>query len=637
MTVLPLGIGNADAALTILGDSCDYFQQFRELTENVIDQAVAAPNQLFNCEWSYEKGIYANGLSFGDLVVPAGTFKLACVDNGPGMSEATLTGPINNLFNSGTGHDKGNFGIGAKVAGLSSNAFNQLGLFFITKQQNKDALCALLTPQGLTQLEVYDGDGDTDLFPVLPCDALGVQVPDIIRSSGHGTAVVLLGHSADQDTVSPPCQIWNDLSGKKNVWLNQYLSRRYFQFPENLTVSGFELGVDKNLTPYQSNGNNTTHCSKRPVRSFDHFLQVTSGLQGEIQLSNATAYWFVIDSSANKNTTLFEHMMGSSDRSGSAVLWRDELYGREPAANLGKFGVYTGERNVFIMIKPDEHLISSDATRTTLSIHGESIHNKYMRDWAVEFRKQIKDTELGEWLAAQGHKQSGDSRNRILTALKKFGASVKVKGFRLDDKFGEVSVARSLIGKPAVDPNTDGASGSQRNGSGKGHPHLNLPVTIDTRGQAIGSPIDTDAAPDVIWKDKGEFAEGARTAAKYSPSGDNPLGVLILNRDFKFFGDLRAMLYKTVLQYSKSNDFTEQQLMQICENLVHHAVARDMSEIILRAYINAKAFGNKWHQDRLDELFSDATLTAMTLRSSTTIPFLAELFRGSAQAWLHVQ
>lgn len=632
MTTLPLEIRNANAALEILGESCDFFQQFRELTENVADQARQHPDQQIICDWSFERGVYDNGFNFGSIEIPANTYKLACVDNGPGMNEATLMGPIRSLFNSGTGHDQGNFGIGAKVAGLSRHAGNGLGLLFITKEAGKEAICAVLTSQGLIQQDVLVDD-EVEPWAVVPCALLGLKVPKIIKKNGHGTAVVLLGDNPSDDTVKPFDKVWGSLSGKKRVWFPQYIMRRYYSFPSNLAVSGFEVAALTDGSDfYQQDGKSV---QSRPARPFSYFIQQAATLSGEIPLTGATAEWHVVDGSAN--STLTTHMMTAADRSGLAVQWRGELYEREPATGLAKFGIYTGERTVFILVHPDADTVSSNATRDALYIDGCAVRGDFMRKWAGEFRSKIKDTPLGEWMAARGQKQSGDMRNRMIEVLRQVGANLKVKGFQIGASKDQVAVSASATGVPAVNPNADGASSSDHTGKGKGTASHNLPVTIDPRGQMIGSPSNTDCAPDVNWQGKEEFDEGVRTAGKYAKSGENPLGILVLNRDFKFFGELRSMLLTTVKRYSKAQDFTDEQLLAICQNLVEHAVGCQMSEAVLRAYLNAKVFGNQWSADKLDELFEPKIVTAMSLHSSTTVPYMVELFRGTAKEWLNVK
>ena len=636
MTTLPLEIRNAGAALSILGQSCDYFQQFRELTENVIDQARSHPEWTVTCKWSHDEGIYTNGLTFGDLKIPAGTLKLSCIDNGPGMDEATLTGPIRSLFNSGTGHDQGNFGIGAKVAGLSANAGNDLGMFFITKQAGKPAICALLTRNGLTQIEV-NCDGSTEPWAVLPCAVLGIEVPKLIQKAGHGTAVILLGALEGQHTVKPDMRIWEALPGKKIVWLPQYLIRRYSSFPSNFELKGFEVGaISESGELYETNGNNKTPITQRPVRGFNEFLNDFNEEHGTIPLNGATASWFILKDKLN-DKTLTGHMMTPQDRSGMAVEYCGELYEREPAVNLGKFGIYTNERRVFIKITPDSKLVAPNATRDSLYVEGKPLHAGLIREWAMEFREKVKDTELGAWLSRQGQKQSGDARNRMIDLLRQMGASLKISGFQLNEKKGDVTVTTTQAGIPAVNPTEKGASDTTKDGKGKGEPSQNLPVMIDPKGQMIGSPSNTDCAPDIVWKEASEFELGIRQAGKYALSGENPLGMLILNKDYKFFGELRKMLYNSASNYAASKDFTEEQMLAICQNLVEYVVQCDLAECVLRAYLNAKVLGSQWSQDQLDELFTPAFLSASCLRSSSTVPQMVEMFRHSAKEWLNVK
>ena len=636
MTTLPLEIRNANAALSILGESCDYFQQIRELTENVADQARQYPDQKIQCVWSYEKGILEKGFRFGSLEIPAGTLKLACVDNGPGMDEKTLTGPIRSLFNSGTGHDHGNFGIGAKVAGLSRHAANGLGLLFITKRADGEALCAVLTSDGLLQQDVLVGD-DLESWPVVSCAAMGIPVPRMIKKAGHGTAVVLLGDTPEADTVKPPAKVWAGLSGKKATWILQYLLRRYYSFPSNLEVHGCEVAAHSNTGDfYKTNGGNALPVTGRPVRSFKKLLSEYSLESGSIQLSGAVAEWYVLDQT-RKTETFFGHMCGADDRSGAAVEWHDELYERERASNLGKFGIYIGEDKVFILVKPEPSTVASNATRDALYIDGRPVRGDYMREWATEFRSKVKDTELGSWLSAQGHRQSGDLRNRMMRALGNCGALSKMRGFRLASDEGATKVSESSTGRPAVDPTKEGSSRSRTGkGRGDGGSH-SLPVTVDPRGNLLGSPVENDCAPDIMWEEKDSFDGTVHVAGAYSLSGDNELGVLRLNRDFKFFGDLKAMLLKAVRRQHKSGDFSEEVLLQICQNIVEYAVQCEMAEAILRASLNAKTLGSQWDRERLDELFTPEVLAVMTLRSSTTIPYMVELFRGSAKEWIDVK
>lgn len=633
MSTLPLQIRNAEAALSILGDTCDYFQQIRELTENVADQARAYPNKKITCNWGYESGIYEKGFRFGDIEIPSNTYKLACVDNGPGMKEKTLTGPIRSLFNSGTGHENGNFGIGAKVAGLSRHASNSIGLLFITKTAGCDAVCAVLTSDGLIEHDV-ETDDEIEPWAVVPCKILGVKVPRIIEKAGHGTAVVMLGDTPDRDTVKPIQKVWEKLEGKKRVWLPQYITRRYMRFPNNLTVSGFEVGAKtQGASYYEGDGIKVT---SRPARPFEEFLKHFKERSGTIKLKEANADWYIIKENSEKHT-FTGHMMTAQDRSGLAVEWRNELYERETAAGLAKFGVYVGERRVFVVIRPDENIVSSNATRDALYIEGRAVRNDYMRDWAIQFRSKIKDTKLGEWLASQSHRQSGDSRNRLIDVLRKCGAQLKVKGFYLGQKESQVHVSVTPTGCPAVDPTQKGASSAHSGKNGNGDGSLNVPVTINPHGKHLGSPAHTDCAPDIIWDTKKSFNDSTRTPGVYAPTSENPLGILRLNKDFKFFGDLKRMLLESIRVYRKAQDFTEEQQLQICQNLVEHTVGCEMAEAILRAYQNAKTLGNKWSQESLEELFDEKTLTVMTLRSSTTVPYMVDEFRGNGQEWINVK
>ena len=55
------------------------------------------------------------------------------------------------------------------------------------------------------------------------------------------------------------------------------------------------------------------------------------------------------------------------------MLWRDELYEREPAGALAKFGIYAGERQVSLIIRPAGQMVEPDATRINLRINGTPV------------------------------------------------------------------------------------------------------------------------------------------------------------------------------------------------------------------------------------------------------------------------
>lgn len=647
MSNLSLEIKNAGVALSILGNSCDYFQQFRELTENVADQAQLHPELKIVATWDYERSIEANGLTWGDLHIPAGSLKLACTDNGPGMNQATLEGPIRSLFNSGSGYDRGNFGIGAKIACLSKNAGNKLGILIITKVIGHDAQVCLLSNQGLAGYPITDEDGEVQMWPVVTAKFAGIEVPQLITRNGHGTCVVLLGDTPERNTIIPPKDVWAQLElkgeGKRNLWLVSYFKRRYYALPSNMKLSAFELETlpkldnetqDWDLAPIPATGRQKPTQSRGHQVTYQGFLQEFGELSGQIEVTNAVIDWYVIRKAPTQ--TNYQHMIAPKDRSGAAVLWRDELYEREPATALAKFGIYVGERQVSLIIRPKDEMVEPDATRINLRVNGSPVAGDYMRTWANEFRNKVKDTDLGSWMASQGSSQSGDSRNKMLEQLKQFGCNLKIKGLRLVSEAEDPQPASTAgSGVPAVMDGV-GASGNARNGQGPGEgSQRNAPVTHDPAGNLIGIASQTDCAPDVQWLHKDDFSQGDRQAGRYTPGDDdNPLGKLVLNHDYRFIGELTGMLYKQVFRYAQAKVFSEKQLLDICTNLVKHYVAQDLCEIVLRCFKNEKALGNQWVFRSLDETLSPEVITAMTLRSSTVVPVMIERFRANAGAWL---
>src|SRR4051812_31119772 len=99
-------VDNIGFMLERLGRDCDDLQFLRELTQNSIEA------EATTIQWDYDWATYA----------ATGTYKLACIDNGSGMTPEDMRRYINHLSASGQRQAlDANYGVGAKVAAATRN------------------------------------------------------------------------------------------------------------------------------------------------------------------------------------------------------------------------------------------------------------------------------------------------------------------------------------------------------------------------------------------------------------------------------------------------------------------------------------------------------------------------------------
>ncbi len=150
--------------------------------------------------------------------------------------------------------------------------------------------------------------------------------PDPIKE--NGTMVVLLGKSAEEDTMVAPRK-----TTMPKKWLLRYLNSRFYRFPEGIKVTareGWELPKgDK-------------HNFLRTVTGQGPWLDDNNVGHGTVRLEDkrVNVRWWIIDEQADVNSGHYTpggHM---------AMLFQDELYemvhGNAGYARLQSFGVVFG-------------------------------------------------------------------------------------------------------------------------------------------------------------------------------------------------------------------------------------------------------------------------------------------------------
>lgn len=516
----PMTVDDPNFLLERLGRDCSDMQVYRELTENSL-QAVEAAIKLGlittgTIEWDFD-GVYFEAERI---------YKLCITDNGIGMTGDQMVQNINRLTGVGGGKTRGhtgNFGVGAKIAGVTRNHF---GMTYLSWTPERAGVMARLwrDPKsgqyGLERLQ--DELGDTRSF---------VEITDAVKPSlieEHGTRVTLMGMSREQDTTEAPAE-----ETAKSRWLARYLNSRYFELPENVTVKvreGF-----KGESP-----------SLRTVTGMKKYLDQNSTSRGAVDLVGARAHWWVLDdrgagdgsihnSPINQNSNIIE----SAGHLGA--LYDGEIYDsftrRAASGPLQNFGIIFGGaiRRVVIYVEPLGAGVQANTARTSLLLNGEPLP---WHAWAEEFRakmpQEIKDMMEEVAAGASGGDHTKAIRDR-LKSVKDLFRLTRYRPTRSGGLLADTSVP-TIGGRSARDGAVRPASGSAQRGTG------GSTGNVYARHQAPkGTPareVDDLPSIDVRWVTQ---RDGSRLqgdledrAARYIRDQN----LLLINSDFRGVTDL---------------------------------------------------------------------------------------------------
>lgn len=505
---LPMTVNNLGFLLDRLGQDCHPLQFLRELTHNSI-QAIQRTGQageiIWDADWNY--------------LDQQGYYKLCITDNGDGMTGSEMAGYINQLSSSIEEQSfSGNYGVGAKIAAATRN---HAGLIYLSWKEGDGAMIHLWrdprTQQyGLKQIET----GDSFAHYATMADE---AKPGIIKD--HGTRIVLLGHTTDADTMEAP-------EGAKppSQWVAKYLNSRYFQFPDGITVRA-RIGWHLPRTNKNSN-------ILRAVTGQKDYLDKHSVEVGMVQLSNATAHWWILrgDESGGQMSGTYESL------GHIAALYQDELYELEAQnkgyARLQQFGIIFGYRHIVIYVEPHvtaQRPITTNTARTQLLINNESLP---WVEWAAEFRDRIPP-EISNYIdkiaagaASSDHSQTIRERLKHILDLFKISRYKPVSSGTLE--IDESSLTR---GGQSKQGETKSQGGGGKPGS-KGGTAGGLYAAFLKNDGVPGREIRPDGFPIVDWisVEKGTRAPGfIEDRAAHFLREQNRLQI---NEDFRVFNDM---------------------------------------------------------------------------------------------------
>jgi hypothetical protein len=562
----PMSVDNMTFLVNRLGEDCAPLQFVRELTQNGLEAIRLCGKEgsvVWDVDWNY--------FSLMNRVT-----KLACIDTGVGMTGPEMVQHINAL--SSSIHQQsasGNFGVGAKIAAVSRNPH---GLVYMSWKGGVGHMIQLWFD---TEEEVYglkrwpNGEFWTPVSNACK--------PKEIRS--HGTMVVLLGNSDDEDTMTPPAG-----TPMRSRWILRYLNTRYFKFPEGIQVKARE-GWDLPRT-------DTRHNFLRVVEGQGVWLDKNAESKGIVVLTDAKAHWWILAASVDRDSG---HVAPGGH---AAALYQNELYemvvGRAGIARLQAFGVIFGTDRVAIYVEPVAgNSLSANTARTQLLIAGEPLD---WQRWAAEFREAMPDalTELQEQIGSKAGEK--DHKKAIMERLKQIRDLLRFSRFR-PNADGKVPVDEDVVGQgvsiaPIVSKRANTRESPKKVGRAS-----DVYALYAESGTTNADPVNSLNEPKTQWV---SVDDGTRAppdlddrAAKFLVQQN----LLMINSDFCVFTD---MIDRWNGAYSH---------IPGADSTVKEAVHEWFEQQLIEAVMSAQALKNtgKWSLQELESLWDEAALTATVL------------------------
>lgn len=517
---LPMSVNNIGFLLDRLGQDCHPLQFLRELTQNSIE-AIERTKQpgliIWDVDWITR-----------DLADQS-VFKLCVTDTGDGMTGEEMLRFINQLSSSASEQSfAGNFGVGAKIAAATRNP---AGVIYQSWKDDDGNMIELRRHSdggyGLAQFQRADGSAEY-FFPID-----NAVRPEIIKT--HGTKVILMGTSADADTMAAP-----EGAPSPSRWISRYLNTRYFTFPANVSVRVREgwsfprAEVDKNVL--------------RTLTGQKSYLMEHARQHGVVDITKARVHWWILkDEPALKNNSGFIESSGHL-----AALYQDELYerytSRAGSIRLQQFGITFGMHFVVLYVEPTGKPgvdVTTNTARTLLLLNQEPLP---WEEWAAEFREKMPKV-LADFIESMSPTGQSDHIHSIRERLKDILQLYKASRY-LPTPNGQYEVDAESTARMAVAPDI-AERGTGRQGSGAGDSTVGTSVPgrkqtsqgnvyhlFEKKGGVPADKVKGDPFPTTRWV---SVKNGTREtgyiedkAARYIRETNE----LHINQDFRVFQDM---------------------------------------------------------------------------------------------------
>ena len=567
---LPMQVANMTFLVNKLGEDCAPLQYVRELTQNGLEgiaQLGGEPGQII---WDVDWTTY-------DLL--DGACKLSCIDTGAGMTGPEMVKYINELSSSIREQSAtGNFGVGAKI---SAAPHNPHGLVYMSWKNGIGHMIHLWYDieekiYGLKRWPKNNGE-----FWTLVSDDLK---PKEIKE--HGTVVVLLGKSDEDNTMEPPAG-----TPMRSRWVLRYLNTRYFRFPKGVVVKARE--------GWELPRSDTRHNFLRVVEGQGSWLDKNCESSGVVDLSGAKAHWWIIKPEIDKDSG---HVAPGGH---IAALYQSELYelqtGRAGIAKLQAFGAIFGADRVVIYVEPNTNHrpVVANTARTQLLVEGEPLD---WAGWAAEFRDRMPDdlTRLQEEIGAKAGEK--DHKKAILERLKQIKDLLRFSRFRPAKEGSGAIDPESLTqgGEPSI---RGGRNQDVREPGKKGGRAGDLYALFAESGASSAEPVDFFGEPHTQWV---SVEDGTRTppdledrAAKFILQQN----LLLINADFRAFTDMVDRWAQAYVHVPGARATVKE--------VVHEWFEQTLIETVMSAQALKRT--GKWSLQELGALWTEEALTASVL------------------------
>jgi hypothetical protein len=567
-----MAVANMTFLVNRLGNDCAPLQFVRELTQNAIEgieQAGDAEGQVvWDVEWNH-------------FMLSDGVMKLCCIDTGAGMTGPEMVKHINQL--SSSIHEQsasGNFGVGAKI---SAGPRNPHGLVYMSWKDGVGHMIHLwLDPEenvyGLKRWPHNNGE----FWTPISSDLKPSQIQD------HGTVVVLLGKSDEDNTIEAPVG-----TAMRSRWILRYLNQRYFRFPAGIKVQARE--------GWENPRDDKKHNFLRVVEGQGPWLDRNADSKGSVPLTDATAHWWILKEAVDRDSG---HNAGGGH---IAALYQNELYEMSlrssgGIAKLQMFGVIFGSDRVVIYVEPTTEgggQVTANTARTQLLIDNEAID---WSAWASDFRGSMPDEikllqeEIGSHSGDKSYKQ------KILDRLKDIRDILRFSRVRPSSNGAVPYDEDAKVAGGESNPSDIARTGHREAGS-KGGKSGDIYALFAEASEALGDQVETNDAPDVKWV---KVADGSRVppdlndrAARFHLSQN----LLMINADFRVFTD---MVDRWVAAYAH---------VPGAETSVREVVHEWFEQQLTEAVMSAKALKStgRWSIEELSRLWNEESLTAAVL------------------------
>lgn len=600
-TTMPIELRQAAFLLERLAADCAPLQEYRELTKNSLEAVARAleaegkpPEGGHQIVWDVEWRAFDAQADAGQSPV----YKLSVWDTGDGMTGEDMGEYINHLASSvGEQALDRNFGVGAKItAGVS----NPVGLIYTSFKNGK-----------VHQIHFWR-DPETAEYGIKPFFREKDEtfshwrklkksvLPQEIIDAGHGTMVTLLGPSDDTNTMLPPKEA---VGGVR--WLVRYLNRRFFRFPDEVTVRVREFSkADPTDWPTKPTTHATDGGIRRPAVGQEHYLDRNAEAKGKVrlELGKATAYWWLLK---DKKIGDPSYWLSSGH---VAALFQDELYelrdGNAGIRQLMHFGVLFGSRRVVIYVAPDDgQQITPNTARSQLLAGGEPLP---WEEWAAEFRASLPEPIDSMMAKLLSQDSDGDHSENIRQRLKRIEDLMRTTRYRRSPD-GSVNASGDGSGGAASgEGEAEGSTRKSKSGSRGGSAgDLYGGYVDDEDGDPSEPTTPKTSFPEIRWV---SIAKGTRAAddlledraASYANSSQN---ILLVSEDFRVYTDLVkhfARLYEGYPGVEKT-----------VPEVVKEWYAQQLVEAVVGVLgIQGSA---KWTPSQVEQALSEDALTAVVM------------------------